>query len=119
MPRTNNVDTLARLIEDGKSPAEILNELNLAPSRFRPMLTSNRLKQRLQLEEELATLLVKHRLATGIYEAANKLHQLLDGPSSETTRKVCLTFLAAGLNNSQEKTGKRATFRKGKGGNHR
>lgn len=92
---------LMKLIRQGKSPAEILEEMPMPPSRLRRMLNGKRMQALLKLEEEIAAELVCHNTATGIFAVAERLNELTKAQNAETARKVCLALLGEGLRNAE------------------
>ena len=88
---------LMKLMREGCSAGEIMERLELCPSRLRRMLAGKRLAAAMAAEEELARRIVRHQLATGVQTAARKMRELIESNQSETMRKACLTLLSEGL----------------------
>ncbi|MCK4601152.1 MAG: hypothetical protein KAU28_01715 [Phycisphaerae bacterium] len=88
---------LLKLIQQGKSPAEIIERMPMPPSKFRRMLGGKHMQARLKLEADLAAAVVSHKTTTGVHNVAKRLIQLMQTKNPETVRKVCLALLSEGL----------------------
>jgi len=77
-------------------PAEIMDRLNVKPSRLRQMLASKRLVARLALHEEMADRTHVHRSLKDIARAASRLSELTESDQPEAARRACRDVLTDG-----------------------
>ena len=85
------------MVMDGRlSPAEIVDRLNVKPSRLRQMLESKRLVARLALHEQMADRTHVHRSLKDIARAASRLSELTESEQPEAARRACRDLLADG-----------------------
>ncbi len=90
-------DDLARLIRCGLTAEEIIQRLEVPPSRLRRMLGSKRLRRRLSLTEEVSLEVASHRTAGRVGAMTERLVELAYGDKPETARKACVALLAEGI----------------------
>lgn len=88
---------LVKLIRAGLSPQEIMDRLDICPSKLRRMLAGKKLANRLAAEVQLARQIVRHQTAADVQTVAGKLREIAFGEKTETARKACLALLAEGL----------------------
>jgi len=88
---------LLKCIRTGLSPQEIMDRLDVCPSKLRTMLAGKKLANRLAAEAQLARQIVRHQTAADVQTVAAKLREIAFGEKSETARKACLALLAEGL----------------------
>lgn len=87
-----------RLIQQGLGAHEIMETLRLKPYRFRQLLRSRHIQERLAAEEELALRLAVHHARRSMGSLAGKLKQIaLSAENAETARKACNSLTRLGL----------------------
>jgi DNA-binding MarR family transcriptional regulator len=84
---------LLKLLRKGKKPSEIMEELEIPPSRLRRMLASEGFKREIKLEKQLTRTMTSLQSARGSLAALERLGQLLLAENEETARKVCMSLL--------------------------
>ena len=88
---------LLGLLKEGKSPSQIIDLLDMRPSRWRKMIEGKRFRDALATEEQLAAIMAAHGIAAGMHDAAERFSELLTCDKPETVRKVALALLHEGL----------------------
>ncbi len=88
---------LARMIQKGVRPAEIIERMNVRPSRLKEMMNGRRLRDLLEIERQLAAAIAYHARARGVREMHRRLVDLADSPADETARKAVTTLFADAL----------------------
>jgi len=90
-------EELIRLIRGGASPEEIMERFKMPPSKLHRMLHGKRLQKRLKLAEDIAAEVVLHQTASGVYDAARRLIELMSSEKVETARKIGFALLNEGM----------------------
>ncbi len=85
------------LHNENMSAHEIVNTINVKPSRLRQMLLSKRLAARLASIKTIADKKVGRTVVSSVAPAMHKMSELIDSERPETARKACLDMLEAAL----------------------
>ena len=86
-------DLYAMLVDEKLTADEIVDRLNVKPSRLKQLLGSYRLFLRLKAVADTAALRCEHAVAVGGERAARKLSELATLAKAETARKACLDVM--------------------------
>ena len=98
---------LARLVREGKNGHEIVEELNLPPSKLRRLMASPRLHEELRTEGLLSGYVAAQNVALGIKDSLERLQELANSDNAETSRKACLALIAEALRITSPQQGPR------------
>jgi len=88
---------LLRMLDEGKSPRQIMAAMRMRPGMWRRMLRGKRFQDALRIEHELAAVTAAHLISAGVHEAAERFSELLASDRPETVRKVALAVLHEGM----------------------
>jgi hypothetical protein len=77
-----------KLIQEGKTPLEIMAAIPGPPSKVRRILCGSRFAAQLEMERQLSGRMGKHRLAVSLHRLIQRRLELVDGEDSETARKA-------------------------------
>ena len=88
---------LLRMLDEGKTPRQIVATMRMHPSIWRRMLRGKRFQDALLIEHELAAVTAAHLISAGAHEAAERFGELLASDRPETVRKVALAVLHEGM----------------------
>ena len=83
------------LHNENMSAHEIVNTINVKPSRLRRMLLSKRLAARLASIKTVADKKAGRTIVSNIAPAMQKMSELIDSQRPETARRACLDMLEA------------------------
>ena len=93
-PPPRNAETLYEWITRTVYDADqIIEYFDLPPSRLLRMLRGKRLRKKLALQEEIATVLVEQYWRNCMRSVAGRVMALTESPNSEATRKLCENLL--------------------------
>jgi len=87
-------DLYRMLLDESVSAAQIIDRLNIPPSRVRRLLGSRRLRQRLEAADDLVERAHSQRLMKNMEQVSHRLIDLADSEKPETARRACEHLLA-------------------------
>jgi hypothetical protein len=77
-----------KLIQEGKTPLEIMAAIPGPPSKLRRILQSSHFAADMEFERLMSVRMGKHRLAVSLHHLIQRRLELVDGEDSETARKA-------------------------------